>query len=169
MEAQLEEKNQELQRVSHACFSIFLFSSSPSFPFVRIYSAQRRTNFLNPVFDRAHSDWSRCLSLSLSLCQADSLLLTLLPPSLLSASALIFKNLSLSLISLTLPLRRGRGRGWMTNTTSASLTRWTSCCPSPTRGCSSIWRRGWLPWKKRWPPPTTERVSSQRFFKSEMH
>lgn len=67
MEAQLEEKNQELQRVSHACFSIFLFSSSPSFPFVRIYSAQRRTNFLNPVFDRAHSDWSRCLSLSLSL------------------------------------------------------------------------------------------------------
>lgn len=30
MEAQLEEKNQELQRVSHACFSMS-FSSSPSF------------------------------------------------------------------------------------------------------------------------------------------
>lgn len=71
MEAQLEEKNQELQRVSHACFSVSLshplFSSSPSFmPFLLsdFTQQQRRTNFLNPLFDRAHSDRNLCLSLS---------------------------------------------------------------------------------------------------------
>lgn len=51
MEAQLEEKNQELQRVSHACFSIsfffcvFILPLVLSVAFVRLYAAQGRTQF----------------------------------------------------------------------------------------------------------------------------
>lgn len=62
MEAQLEEKNQELQRVSH-CFSLPLPLSPPPPSFMLSLLSdltQRHTNFLNPLFDCAHSDKNLC-------------------------------------------------------------------------------------------------------------
>ena len=71
MEAQLEEKNQELQRVSHdrlsISLSVFILPLCHAVPFVRRYAAQRRANFPSPLFDRAHLD--RNLFLLLSVMQ----------------------------------------------------------------------------------------------------
>lgn len=91
--------------------SLFLFlgfSSSPIFhavPFVRLYSAQRRTNFPNPPFDRAHSDRNLCLALSREEC----LLLTCLPPSLFSHLTFIFFSLVSLFLSLSHPSGEAEG------------------------------------------------------------
>ena len=64
MEAQLEEKNQELQRVSHARSP---FSFSPFHPLfhtipLSLFTLQWHTNFLNPLFVSLYSDPNLLLS-----------------------------------------------------------------------------------------------------------